>query len=43
VSKTKVDSIEGNVIKIGNKEVPMSRNLKEEVMIKLLGNSYLKR
>jgi DNA-binding LytR/AlgR family response regulator len=43
VSKTKVDSIEGNVIKIGNYEVAISRNLKDEVLMKLLGNSYLKR
>ena len=43
VPKQKVESIEGNDIKIGIHHVPISRNLKEEVMEKLLGNRFLKR
>jgi DNA-binding LytR/AlgR family response regulator len=43
VSKQKVESIEGNDIKIGPHHIPISRNLKEEVMEKLLGNRFLKR
>lgn len=43
VPKQKVESIEGNDIKIGTHHVPISRNLKEEVMEKLLGNRFLKR
>jgi DNA-binding LytR/AlgR family response regulator len=43
VPKQKVESIEGNDIKIGPHHVPISRNLKDEVMEKLLGNRFLKR
>jgi DNA-binding LytR/AlgR family response regulator len=43
VSVQKVDSIEGNDIKLAEHHVPISRNLKEEVMEKLLGNKFLKR
>jgi DNA-binding LytR/AlgR family response regulator len=43
VSVQKVDSIEGNDIKLGDHHVPISRNLKEEVMERLLGNKFLKR
>jgi DNA-binding LytR/AlgR family response regulator len=43
ISKTKVDSIEGNIIRIGNQNIPISRTMKEEVLVKLLGNSFLKR
>jgi len=39
----KIESIEGNEIKIGEHRVPISRNLKDEVMEKLLGNRFLKR
>ena len=43
ISAEKVDSIEGNDIRIGNHHVPISRNMKEEVMEKLLGGNFLKR
>lgn len=43
VSAAKIDSIEGNIIKMGNYELPISRNLKDEVMEKLLKGKYLKR
>ena len=43
VSRQKVESIEGNDIKIGSHHIPISRNLKDEVMEKLLGNRFLKR
>lgn len=43
VSAPKIESIEGNDIRIGPHQVPISRNLKEEVMEKLLNGKYLKR
>jgi DNA-binding LytR/AlgR family response regulator len=43
VPAQKIESIEGNEIKIGAHQVPISRNLKDEVMEKLLGNKFLKR
>lgn len=43
VSASKVGSIEGNEILIGHHRIPISRNLKEEVMEKLLGNRFLRR
>lgn len=43
VAATKVDSIEGNDIRIGQHHVPISRNLKDEVMEKLLNGRFLKR
>lgn len=43
VSAAKVDSIEGNDIRIGQHHVPISRNLKDEVMDKLLKGKFLKR
>ncbi|MBD0332637.1 MAG: response regulator transcription factor [Chitinophagaceae bacterium] len=43
VAASKVSSIEGNDIRIGQHYIPISRNLKEEVMEKLLGNRFLKR
>src|SRR5215203_807934 len=39
----KVESIEGNEVKIGTHHIPISRNLKDDVMEKLLGNRFLKR
>jgi DNA-binding LytR/AlgR family response regulator len=39
----KIESIEGNEIKVGSHLVPISRNLKDEVFEKLLGNRFLKR
>lgn len=43
VSASRIDSIEGNDIKIGQHHVPISRNLKDEVMEKLLKGKFLKR
>jgi DNA-binding LytR/AlgR family response regulator len=43
VAVSKIDSIEGNDIRIGQQHIPISRNQKEEVMNKLLKNKYLKR
>lgn len=43
VSVSKIDSIDGNDIFIGKEQIPVSRNLKEEVMKRVLNNRYLKR
>jgi two-component system, LytTR family, response regulator len=43
ISATKIDSIEGNDIRIGQHYIPISRNLKDEVMEKLLKGKFLKR
>jgi DNA-binding LytR/AlgR family response regulator len=43
VAASKIDSIEGNDIRIGAQHIPISRNQKEEVMEKLLKNRFLKR
>lgn len=43
VSAAKIDSIDGNDIRIGNFHVPISRNLKDEVMERLLNGKFLKR
>jgi len=43
VSASKIDSIEGNDIRIGNHYIPVSRNEKEEVMERLLKGKFLKR
>lgn len=43
VSASKIDTIEGNDIRIGNHHLPISRNLKDEVMEKLLKGKFLKR
>lgn len=43
VSASKIDSIEGNIIHIGKQQLPVSRNLKDEVMEKLLKGKFLKR
>ncbi len=43
ISVPKVDSIDGNEIIIGKHKIPISRNLKEEVTKKLIGNRFLKR
>lgn len=43
VAANKIDSIDGNDISIGGYHVPISRNLKEEVMEKLLKGKFLKR
>ncbi|MEP7109335.1 MAG: LytTR family DNA-binding domain-containing protein [Ferruginibacter sp.] len=43
ISASKVDSIEGNEVQIGDRHIPVSRNMKEEVMDKLLKGKFLKR
>ena len=43
VAAAKIDSIEGNDIRIGQQHIPISRNQKEEVMEKLLKGKFLKR
>ncbi len=43
IAAEKIDSIDGNDVKIGAYHVPISRNLKEEVMQQLLTGKYLKR
>lgn len=43
VSASKIHSIEGNDIRIDQHHIPISRNLKEEVMEKLLRGKFLKR
>ena len=43
ISAAKTESIEGNNIRIGSHDIPVSRNLKEEVMEKLLKGRFLRR
>jgi len=43
VAAAKIDSIEGNDIRIGNTHIPISRNEKDAVMEKLLKGKFLKR
>ena len=43
VSADRVESIEGNDIRIGQHQIPVSRNLKDEVMNRLLSGRFLKR
>ena len=43
VAADKVETIEGNEIKIGTHRIPISRNTKEEVLDKILQNRLLKR
>ena len=43
VAASKIDSIEGNDIRIGQQHIPISRNQKDEVMEKLLKGKFLKR
>lgn len=43
VSAEKITGIEGNEILLGEHRIPISRNLKDEVMEKILGNKFLKR
>jgi len=43
VAANKVETIEGNEIKIGPHRIPISRNSKEEVLEKILQNRLLKR
>jgi len=43
ISASKIESIDGNEVIIGHHHIPVSRNLKEEVMEKLLNGNFLKR
>ncbi len=43
VAISKIDKIEGHAIRIGDVFIPVSRNLKEAVMQKIVGNNLLKR
>lgn len=43
VAISKVDSIEGNEVKIGTHALPISRNIREEVLEKILQNKLFKR
>lgn len=43
VAASRIDTIEGNDIRIGQQHIPISRNQKEEVMEKLLKGKFLKR
>ncbi len=43
IAADKIESIEGNTIRIGANDIPISRNLKEEVLEKLLNGKFLKR
>lgn len=43
VAISKVEGIEGNEILIGSHHIPISRNLKDEVLEKILKGKYLKR
>ncbi|MBC7866968.1 MAG: response regulator transcription factor [Gloeobacteraceae cyanobacterium ES-bin-316] len=43
VAINKVESIEGNQLKIGMHQIPVSRTIKEEVMGRLLGKQFIKR
>ena len=43
VALAKIESIEGNEILIGNHHIPISRNMKDEVMEKILKGKYLRR
>ena len=43
VSAPQIETMEGNIIRVRGHELPLSRNLKDEVMEKLLKGKYLKR
>ena len=43
VAISKIESIEGNEILIGSHHIPISRNMKDEVLEKILKGKYLKR
>lgn len=43
VSASKIESIEGNDVRIGQQQIPISRNLKDEVMDRLVKGKFLKR
>jgi len=43
VSKSKIDSIDGNTICIGAHRIPVSRKWRDEIMAGILSNNFLKR
>lgn len=43
ISAAKVDSIEGNEIRMGQHHIPISRSLKDEAIEKLVAGKFLKR
>ncbi len=43
VALNKVDSIDGSCLQINGQQVPVSRNLKDDVMSRLLGKQFIKR
>jgi len=43
VAISKIESVEGNSIRIGNHVIPISSSLKDEVMKRLMDNRFLKR
>jgi DNA-binding LytR/AlgR family response regulator len=43
IAAAKIESIEGNELRIGQHHIPISRNLKDEVLEKLLKGKFLKR
>lgn len=43
VSLNKIKAVEGNEILIGSARIPISRNLKDEVMLKIMGDNLFKR
>lgn len=43
VSASRIDSIEGNMVRMGTHSLPISRTLKDEVMERLLKGKFLKR
>jgi DNA-binding LytR/AlgR family response regulator len=43
VAADKVESIDGNLLQIGDHQVPVSRTIKEDVLARLLGKQFIKR
>jgi two-component system LytT family response regulator len=43
VAKSKIDSIEGNILHIGGHSIPVSRKWREEILAQILANKFLKR
>jgi two-component system, LytTR family, response regulator len=43
VAKSKIDSIEGNMLHIGDHSIPVSRKWREEILANILSNKFLKR
>ena len=43
VAKSKIDSIEGNMLRIGDHQIPLSRKWRDEILADILKNKFLKR